>query len=200
VSRALLLWALLAGCRGQPSDKPPIHLVPDMDWQPKYQAEEASAFFADGRAMRPLEEGTVARGQLHEDGEYWRGRVGDKYVAKVPIPVDRALIRRGQDRFNIYCSPCHDRTGSGKGMVVRRGYPQPVDLTGDRAKSLPDGQIFDTISRGARNMPAYRKQIPVEDRWAIVTWVRVLERSQQTTLADIPPDQRDRIQLQGTNP
>jgi mono/diheme cytochrome c family protein len=122
------------------------------------------------------------------------GMVGDKYLAKVPIAVDAKTLHRGQDRFNIYCSPCHDRTGSGQGLIVKHGYPLPVGLATDRVLGMPDGQIFWTMTNGVRNMPSYRKQIPLEDRWAIVTWVRVLGRSQHGTIADVPDDQKSHIE------
>ena len=197
---SLAALLLLGACRGQPSDKEPLHLIPDMDWQQKLQPEEASPLWADGRAMRPIVEGTVARGQLHEDEGMRTGMIGDKYLAKAPIAVDEKVIHRGQDRFNIYCSPCHDRTGSGQGLVVKRGYPLPIGLTTDRVLSMPDGQIFWTMSNGVRNMPSYRKQIPLEDRWAIVTWVRVLGRSQHGSAADVPDDQKSRIESVEVSP
>jgi mono/diheme cytochrome c family protein len=196
MKRLVLFLAILAGaCRGQPSESPPIHLAPDMDWQPKYQGEEASLFFRDGRSMRPILEGTIAHGKLREDEGYFRGKIGTDYLGKIPanLVVDQKLIRRGQERYNIYCSPCHDQTGSGQGMVVKRGYPIATNLT---TVQMPDGQIFDTITSGVRKMPSYRKQIPVDDRWAIVAWVRVLQRSQNATLEDVPANMRDRIQPQ----
>jgi len=192
--------ALVAGCRGGTSSDPPVHVIGDMDWQPKYQPEEASPIFADGRAMRPLVEGTVAQGELREDDGYYRGKQGDTFLAKVPVDVDEKLIRRGEDRFNIYCTPCHDKTGSGRGMVVRRGYPPPVDLSSERVRGLPDGEIFNVITNGVRNMPSYRKQIPVADRWAIVTWVRVLGHSQHGSLEDVPADKKDRIEAESGTP
>jgi mono/diheme cytochrome c family protein len=199
--RSVIVAALLAGaCRGQPSTEQPVHLVPDMDWQPKYQPEEASPLWPDGRAMRPLVDGTVAQGQLREDEGKYSGMVGGLYLAKAPVPVDAAVIKRGQQRFNIYCTPCHDRTGSGQGMVVKRGYAPPVNLTSDRVLNMPDGQIFWTMTNGVRNMPSYRKQVPVEDRWAIVSWVRVLGRSQHGALADVPEDQKNRIEAVEVTP
>ncbi len=200
VLAALALVFAAAACRGQPSEDPPVHLIGDMDWQIKLKAEAPSTTFADGRAMRPLEEGTVAVGQLRDDDALYRGKEGDGYVARAPIAVDETVVRRGQERFNIYCTPCHDRAGSGRGMAVRHGFPPPVDLASERVRSMPDGQLFDTITHGARNMPSYRKQIPVEDRWAIVTWVRVLGHSQHGSLADVPPEQRDRIDAENGNP
>jgi len=179
VKRALLVVLVLAGCRGQVSTQPPRRLFDDMVWQPKLRAESRSSFFADGRGMRPLVDGVVAQGSLD--------------VPAPPAVVDEALARRGQQRFDIYCSPCHDRAGSGHGMVVQRGFPLPIDLSSDRARGLLDQQIFDTITHGVRNMPSYAAQIPPADRWAIMVWVRVLQRSQHTTVADVPDNERDRI-------
>lgn len=201
---APLALLCLAGCRGQPSDKPPVHLFGDMDWQPKVQPLESgpmvtgadgqkTPLFADGRGMRPLVAGTVAQGQLHEDEAFYKGMVDGKHVARVPVEVNETLIRRGQERFNIYCAPCHDKTGAGRGIVIQRGFPPPVDLASDRVLQMPDGQIFDTITNGVRNMPAYRKQVPVEDRWAIAAWVRVLQRSQHGKIDDVPAAEKGRI-------
>src|SRR5262249_18586962 len=200
IMRPVLLAVLALGaCRGQPSTDEPIHLIGDMQWQPKYLPESASPLWQDGRAQRPLVDGTVAQGHLDEDVGYFTGKVGDKYLAKAPIKVDDATLNRGEERFNIYCSPCHDRTGSGHGLVAQRGYPQPVSLISDRVTGMPDGQIFETITHGVRNMPAYRKQVPPDDRWKIVTWVRVLNRAANSKLADVPQEMRDKIQLEEPN-
>jgi mono/diheme cytochrome c family protein len=198
----LVMSSALAGCRGQPSDKQPLHLFPDMDYQPKYQAQESSALpnWKDRLAMREPVEGTVAREQLREDDGYFTGMVGKEYLAKVPVKVDETLIRRGQERYNIYCAPCHDRSGSGQGMVVKRGYPTATNLTAERVRMhMPDGQIYTTISRGIRQMPAYRVEIPVPDRWAIVAWVRVLQQSQHASLADVPETEREKIKPEVPN-
>jgi mono/diheme cytochrome c family protein len=193
------LGLLAAGCRGQPSSDPPIHLVPDMDWQPKYRPEQESAFFSDGRTMRQPVNGTIAFGHLDEDDALYRGLNADgSYVARVPGKVDEKTLARGEERFNIYCSVCHDRTGGGKGMVPRRTKWMAADLSVDRLRTAPDGQIYDTITNGRNTMPSYRAQIPVEDRWAIVAWVRVLQRSQHATAADVPPGVG--IEPEGANP
>ncbi len=197
---ALCLALSAAACRGQASEDPPVIFFDHMNVQPKLKAQSPSNTFPDGRGMRPLEEGTVAVGHLREDDALNLGKEGDAYVARAPIPVDESTLRRGQERFNIYCTPCHDHSGGGQGLVVRRGYPPPVDLASERVRTMPDGQIFATITNGVRNMPAYRKQIPVEDRWAIVTWVRVLGRSQHASLADVPPEQRDHIEAENGKP
>lgn len=194
------VFLLGAGCRGQVSEDPPVRLIGDMDEQLKVKPEEHSNFFQDGRGMRPLIEGTVAQGELRDDDGYYRGRAGDTFLARVPIAVDESVLRRGQERFNIYCAPCHDKAGSGRGMAVRRGFPPPVDLSSDRVRSMPDGQVFDTITNGVRNMPSYRKQIPIEDRWAIVTWVRVLGHSQHGSPADVPPEAKSRIDSESGTP
>lgn len=193
----LVALALLAGCRGQPSDKPPIHIVPDMDWQPKYLPAQENTFFEDGRSMRPLVAGTVAQGHLNEDDRYYRGKQGDKYVAVAPIDVNAKVLARGEERYDVFCTPCHDSTGAGQGMVVKRGFPLPLDLSSERVREMSDGEMYEVISDGVRNMPSYRNQIPVEDRWAIVSWVRVLQRSQHGTIEDVPAQFRDRIESEG---
>jgi mono/diheme cytochrome c family protein len=181
MKRALVLALLAVGCRGQISSQPPRRMFDDMVWQPKLRPESRSSFFSDGRAMRSAVAGTVAQGTLEP--------------VLMP-PVDAALARRGQERFDIYCAACHDRTGSGHGMVVQRGFPPPLDLTGpasQRARSLGNQQIFDTITNGVRNMPSYAAQIPARDRWAIVVWLRVLQRSQRASVDDVPPELRAQI-------
>jgi len=189
VTRARLLLialvATIAACRGQVSEDPPIHFIPDMDWQPKYQPQGETSTFSDKRQQRPIPEGTVARGALKDDDAVYRGKQNGGYVNKIPVPVDAHLIARGQERFGIYCTPCHDQTGSGNGLAVQHGFPKPVRLFDEHAVGLPDGEIFNIITNGQRNMPAYGPQIPEQDRWAIVSWVRVLQRSQHATMADV---------------
>ncbi len=196
---AALLLLAVGACRGQPSDEPPLYVFPDMDWQPKIQGQEAFPFagWADGRGNRPPVDGTVARGQLHDDDAFYEGKIGGAYVAKAPIEVTDATLARGEERFNIYCSPCHDRVGGGKGMIIQRSrnaFPAPPEFYGDRVRGLSDGEIFNVISHGVRNMPSYAYQIPVQDRWAIITWVRVLGRAGHGTLDDVPADARGRIE------
>ena len=196
LTRLALLAALaaLAACRGQVSEAPPIHIVPDMDWQPRYDADEESTFFADKRVNRPHVEGTVVRGSLREDTGPSTGKVGGQYLAKAPITVDRRTLEKGQQRFAIFCTPCHDASGSGNGMVVQRGYPKPVELYSDHTRGISDGEIFDYITSGRGNMPAYGPQIPEQDRWAIVAWVRVLQRSQHGAEGDVPDNMKNSIE------
>lgn len=203
---ALLAFAaapMLTACRGDMGTDPPVHLVGDMDWQPKYLPESESQFFADGRAMRPVVEGTVAQGHLDESDAYYRGKTDDgHFVARIPAPavVDEKLLARGQDRFNIYCAPCHDRAGTGHGTVATRTNWLAADLSSDRVRGMLDGEVFDAITHGVRNnMPAYAAQIPVADRWAIVGWVRVLGKSQHATVGDVPAEMKSKIDPEETH-
>ncbi len=183
------------GCyQGRPTSREPIHLNPNMDDQPKYEAMEKSRFFADGSAMRLPVEGTVARGELNVDPAYYTGKDrSSKLIRTIPVPVTMGLLRRGQERYNIYCSPCHGRVGDGQGIVVKRGYPPPPTFHAERLREIEDGHIFDVITNGIRNMPPYKHQVPVEDRWAIVAFFRALQRSQAATPDDIPADEREVI-------
>lgn len=183
----------LAACRGSVSEQPPIHIIPDMDWQPKLDPQGESAFFADGRAMRTPPAGTVAQGTL-KNTPYYTGKEGDAYLALAPVEVDEKLLLRGQQRYEIFCTPCHDATGAGRGTVVQRGFHLPVDLASEHTRSIGDGEIFEIITKGVRNMPAYAPQIPEDDRWAIVAWVRVLQRSQHASIEDVPAQMRGEIE------
>ncbi len=166
--------AVLAGCRQ------------DMHNQPKYRGLRASAFFDDGASARPLVDGTVARGTLHEDEAFFTGKVGAVLVKDLPLPVDQQVLNRGQERFNIYCAPCHDRTGSGNGMVVQRGFKQPPSFHIDRLRQADAGHFFEVMTNGFGAMPDYRAQIDARDRWAIVAYIRALQLSQHASPSDIP--------------
>jgi mono/diheme cytochrome c family protein len=189
----LALLALVVGCtRNRPSDKTPIHLNQNMDDQEKYKAQAASPFFNDGKAMRNPVEGTVARGQLRENVVYYTGKdQNGKLVKESPVPLTMDLLKRGQERYDIYCSPCHGRIGDAQSMVVKRGWvPPPASLHDDRLRDIEDGHIFDVITNGIRNMPAYKYQIPVEDRWAIVAYFRALQKSQNASADEVPASAR----------
>jgi mono/diheme cytochrome c family protein len=188
----LVTGLLAAGCtRGQPSERTPIHLNPNMDRQEKHRPQSASRFFADGAAQRMPVAGTVPRDHLRADDAYYRGvNSRGEFVADVPVRVTMPLLKRGRERFDVYCSPCHSRAGDGRGIMVERGYPPPSSFHVDRIRQFPDGQIFDVITHGVRNMPSYRRQIPVDDRWAIVAYARALQRSQNASLDDVPPQRR----------
>jgi mono/diheme cytochrome c family protein len=166
----------------------------DMHDQPKYIPLRQSAFFNDARSARPVVEGTVARGQLHEDELLYTGKVKGEDATMFPMRVDAAVMARGQQRFNIYCAPCHGRTGQGDGMVVRRGYRRPPSMHQDRLRSAPAGHFFDVMTNGFGAMPDYAAQIKAEDRWAIVAYIRALQLSEHAALTDVPAADRSRIQ------
>jgi hypothetical protein len=185
-----LFMILMIGCyRGSPSEDPPIHLNPNMDNQPKYKAQAKSEFFEDRATMRMPVPGTVARGDLRADHVYFQGKNADgSLVVNSPVEVTLDLLKRGQERYNIYCAPCHDRTGAGQGIVIKKGFLPPPSLHLDRLREAPDGHFFDVISNGIRNMPPYNHQVQVADRWAIVAYIRALQRSQNARRSDVPEE------------
>ena len=205
---AMVPPAVIAWARAVNSSQPRIHLIQDMDNQPKFRAQHANALFADGRAMRPPITGTVARGRLNEDDHYYRGISNGQWAATFPpqVALTMDLLQRGRERFNIYCQPCHGLAGYGDGMVNRRAmvlmnlgvngttWVQPKSVHEQQIREQPVGQYFNTITNGVRNMPAYGPQIPVADRWAIVAYLRALQRSQNARPDDAPTAQR--VQLQ----
>jgi cytochrome c5 len=173
-----------AGCRGQTSSEPPIVVLRNMFHQDRYNAQAESQLFRDGRTMRMPVEGTVPR-EREISPELGQGRLRDDsgYVAELPPALAErfggalGLLERGQERYGIYCRPCHDATGSGQGTVIRRGgwQPPPPSFHQARIRQMPDGQLFATITHGVRTMPSHGAQIPVDDRWAIVSYVRALQ-------------------------
>jgi len=165
----------------------------DMHDQPKYVPLRESTFFADSRSARPVVEGTVARGQLRDDDLLYTGKANGQDATVFPAPVTAATMARGRERFDIYCSPCHGRTGQGDGMVVQRGYRRPPSFHQDRLRSAPVGHFFDVITNGFGAMPDYASQVRVEDRWAIIAYLRALQLSEHATVADVPQTERDRI-------
>jgi mono/diheme cytochrome c family protein len=178
----VLSVAALAACRQ------------DMHDQPKYIPLRPSSFFNDGRSARPIPENTVARGHLDEDRAFYTGRdAAGKLVSEFPIPVTRELLLRGQDRFNVYCTPCHDQTGSGNGMVTQRGFRHPPTYHSDRLRQMPVGHFFDVITNGLGAMQDYSAQVQPADRWAIAAYIRALQLSQDATINDVPA--ADRAQL-----
>ena len=179
----LLAGALAAGCRQ------------DLHDTPRYEALEESDFFADKRAMRPIPEGTVARGNLRADELFYTGKVNGEPVAELPaqVTVDQALLDRGQNRFNIYCSPCHSQLGDGNGTVVQRGYKRPTSFHDQRLRNVPIGYFYDVITNGFGQMPDYSAQVAPQDRWAIAAYIRALQLSQGATIDDVPADQRGKI-------
>ena len=190
----LLVGKTALGCaRGQPRDQRPLMIVPDMEFQKKLKAQGYTPLFEDGRTMRTPPPGTVAQGTLHADKPYFEGKNAGEFIRFNPREITPELLGRGQERFDIYCAPCHDRTGGGKGIVVGYGLGPPPSFHQDRVREFAEGYIFDVITNGVRNMPAYGAQIPVEDRWAIVAYFRALQRSQHATLDDVPVGARQEL-------
>jgi len=187
--RALAFTSLvtLAGCaRGCTSGRPPIHINPSMDDQPKVLSQTASTFFFDGSSMRQPVPGTVAIDGLKEDTAFFQGKGADgQFVATNPVTVDEAVLERGRQRYVIYCQPCHDARGDGKGILFQRGNVPTASFHDEKILKYPDGQLFDIMTNGMGLMPAYRWPIPPSDRWAIIAYIRDLERKRlaSTTLA-----------------
>jgi mono/diheme cytochrome c family protein len=180
IGSLLLAGAFLAGCRQ------------DMHDAPRYEALEASDFFADGRAMRPIPDGTVARGNLRADDVFYTGKANGEFVHELPaqVKVDKALIDRGQQRFDIYCAPCHSPIGDGNGTIVQRGYKRPASYHDARLRNMGIGYFYDVITNGFGQMPDYSAQVAPQDRWAIAAYIRALQLSQGATIEDVPADQR----------
>src|SRR4029077_15917380 len=170
----------------------------------KIDTYRASTFFADGQGARPLPAGTVPRGgqlgdQVEELAPY-TGLVVSVHTVQLPPPVTPELLRRGEERFNVFCSPCHSRVGDGRGMIVQRGYKQPPSFHEARLRSAPVDYFVNIMTQGFGVMPSYASQVPVEDRWAIAAYIRALQYSQNARLADLPADQRARIEAETRNP
>lgn len=175
-----LLVLLLPGCRQ------------DMHDQAKYEAYEASPFFANATSARPLPAGTVPRGFLREDVHFYTGMTPDLQTATTfPFPVTEKVLLRGRERYDIFCAPCHDRVGTGNGMIVRRGFRRPSSFHVHRLREAAVGYFFDVITHGFGTMPSYASQIPPEDRWAIVAYIRALQFSQHAPVAELPPADRE---------
>lgn len=200
----LLSWVplvLVARERGVTKTEPRIHLIQNMDAQAKFRPQSTNPMFADGRAMRPPVEGTVARGSLDPTSPEASGRDASGALLKGnALPVTADLLARGRERYDIFCAPCHGTAGYGDGLVSRRAerlqegtWTPPTSMHADIVLAREDGHIFQTITDGIRNMPAYGSQIPVPDRWAIVAYVRALQRSQASPAATLPAPDREKL-------
>jgi mono/diheme cytochrome c family protein len=191
---ALFGCSLVMACEGNRSDKPPVHVFIDMDYQQRFDPQERNDFFADHRAARPPVEGTVAVGFLKDDDHFYRGRGFDGRLSdELPVQLELGakLLERGEERFNIYCAPCHDKTGRGKGPATTRGggfKVAPASLHQEKLWPMPLGYFFEVISNGKGTMLPYAAQIPEADRWAIAVWVRALQlHGQNKGWDDTPP-------------
>jgi mono/diheme cytochrome c family protein len=165
-----------------------------MSDQPKRKPLAESRFFVNGQSSRPPVPGTIAQGQLRLDDHLYRGTVAGEFAETFPFRVSADVMKRGRERFDIFCSPCHDRSGYGHGMVVGRGYSVPPSYHIERLRRARPGYFFDVITRGFGAMPDYKDQIPVRDRWAIVAYIRALQESQNARPEDIPPDELRRLE------
>jgi mono/diheme cytochrome c family protein len=199
VAATTVPFALAAYARETKSAKPRIHIVPDMDFQQKFKSQRENKFFADHRADRSPVEGTVAFGDLRDDQHFYAGKSEGLFAKTFPanFSVNETTMARGEQRFGIYCTPCHGQIGEGDGMVANRAmtlsegtWVPPSNITEQRLHSMPVGELFNTISNGIRNMPGYGRQIPTEDRWAIILYVRALQKSRAATVADLSAQER----------
>jgi hypothetical protein len=178
---SLLFAIAVAGCRQKMAE------------QPRYDPLEASEFFADGQSARPLVDNTVARGELRDDEHFYAGRSGATPVATFPFPITLEILQRGRERYDIYCSPCHSRTGDGDGMITQRGFARPPSFHIERLREAPPGYLFQVTSQGLGAMPDYRQQILTRDRWAVIAYIRALQLSQNATPSDVPVEERGKL-------
>lgn len=211
----LVLLVAVAGFRGQKSSKPPIEIFPDMDHQPKVKAQVPSDFFADDRGNRLPVAGTVPLGYemplskenpFPDEGKYRTvryasgtdylntGRFGDRWGTGIPLTVTAQLLQRGQERYTIFCGVCHGASGAGNGVAGQYGLVAIASLHQDRLREMADGEIYNTITHGKNTMLGYGASIPLDDRWAIVAYVRALQLSQNATLNDVPSDERSKLE------
>lgn len=194
---AFTVFALVARSRETHSPLPRIDFIPDMDLQDKFKTQTENPMFADGRAMRRPVQGTVARGQLNADGRFYRGVDGATWTTSFPMKIDDNVMKRGRERYNIFCAPCHGLAGNGDGMTAKRAdslqegtWTPPSSYHTDRLRAMPVGEVFNTITYGIRKMPPYGSQVPEADRWAIIAYVRALQRSRNATMDDVPDEIR----------
>lgn len=173
---------LLAACRQ------------DMHDAPRYDPLEASTFFRDGRSARNQVANTVSRGSLREDEHFYQGTIGGQLTDTFPMPVTAEMMARGRERFNVFCSPCHGRTGQGNGMVVQRGFRAPPSFHDERLRNAPVGYYVNVETNGFGAMPDYAAQVPAADRWAIASYIRALQFSQRASIEDVPADRRGELE------
>lgn len=203
----------LAGFRGQKSSNPPYILFPDMKIQPRFDPQHETTFFQDSRAAREPVPGTIPLGYTLENRYYQTGanntsnasgftdqpdyrntgKIGDVYGDGIPLEVNEALIERGEQRFNINCAVCHGPAAAGDGIAKKFGLVTVASLQDERIRTMPDGQIFNTITNGKNTMGAYGPMVSVEDRWAIISYLRVLQKSQNAKLAELPESEQKEL-------
>lgn len=185
----------IMGFRGTTFTDPPLEVFPDMDDQSKYKPQGTSAFFADGRADRLPVTGTVARGNLKDDDFLHFGKQGEEWARGFPMPVTRELVEHGQKKYGIYCTVCHGGVGDGNGVTKLRGMLITTSYHDDRLRDMAEGEIFNTLTNGKGLMGYYKDKLTVEDRWAVIAYVRVLQRSQNASVEDVPQVNRKDLGL-----
>lgn len=192
---AVVAVVSIMGFRGRTFTDPPLEIFPDMDRQSKYKPQAASAFFADRRTDRQPVTGTVARGKLKDDPFFHFGKQGEGWARGFPMPVTQDLIARGQEQYAIYCSVCHGGTGDGQGVTKQRGMIVTPSYHDDRLRNMPEGEIFNTLTNGIRLMGSYKDKLSEEDRWAVIAYMRVLQRAHNATVEDVPQANRKDLGL-----
>lgn len=199
---AVALTISIAGFRGMRSTQPPLMVFPDMDMQSKYKPQAASKFFADGRADRPTPAGTVPRGRstaadpdfLRADDAHYAGKAADgSFVKGFPIEVTETMIRRGQNRYEIYCAPCHGTNGDGQGITKAYGMVATPTYHDDRLRNMAEGELFNTITHGKNTMMPYGDKLTPDERWAVIAYVRALQRAHHAKLDDVPLEKRGEL-------
>ncbi|MBP6864383.1 MAG: cytochrome c [Candidatus Didemnitutus sp.] len=200
----VVLTVSVMGFRGLRSTQPPIEVFPDMDRQARYKPQAESKFFADGRTDRPTPAGTVPRGRsevgaadetyLRADDARFQGKGTDgAFVRGFPLEVNHALINRGRDRYQIYCAPCHGALGDGQGITKRYGMVATPTFHDDRIRQMPEGEIFNTITHGKNTMMPYGDKLTPDERWAVISYVRALQRAQHASINDVPLEHRGEL-------
>lgn len=192
---AILATFSIFGFRGEKSAKPPFIIFPDMDNQSKFKPQGSSPFFADGRTDRLPVPGTVARGFLKEDDHAFLGKVGEEWARGFPMAVDQSVLDRGRAQYGIYCAVCHGGTGDGNGVTKPRGMLVTPSFHDDRLRDMAEGEIFNTLTNGKGLMGYYRDKLSAPDRWAVIAYMRVLQRSRNGTIDDVPPSARKELGL-----
>ena len=192
---AIIATISIFGFRGEKSAKPPFIIFPDMDNQSKFKPQGTSPFFADGRTDRLPVPGTVARGFLQEDDHTHFGKAGEEWVRGFPMAIDRSVLQHGQQMYEIYCAVCHGGTGDGNGVTKSRGMLVTPSFHIDRLRDMPEGEIYNTLTNGKGLMGYYRDKLSVSDRWAVIAYMRVLQRSQNGSIEDVPPSARRELGL-----
>ncbi len=187
----ILTLSIFIGCQGSKSTKTPIHLNPNMDTVERYDPQSESTFFSDKMTMRTPVEGTIARGYLQENTQFYTGKnTKGNFIKEIPFDIVENDVIRGHERYDIFCAPCHSEVGYGDGIITKHGYPMSASMHSDRVLDMTDGKLFDIITNGSAIMPSYAHQIPTNDRWSIVAYVRALQLNEKNKLTNLHTDDK----------